>query len=98
MICPACGLDLESDVTMTISSRGITVAAKALGSRGQDLELPGAKAVKTYHERILAMAAKALGSRGGSVKGKSKARRVDYSALARLSHARRAENKAKRDH
>lgn len=40
-------------------------------------------------------AAQALGSRGGSVKGKTKARAVDYAELARLSHQKRAENKAK---
>ena len=40
-------------------------------------------------------AAKTLGSLGGSVKGKSKSRDVDYSAMARLSHQKRRENKAK---
>lgn len=41
-------------------------------------------------------AARSLGSVGGSVKGKTKARAVDYAQLARLSHQRRAENKAKK--
>lgn len=40
-------------------------------------------------------AAQALGSLGGSVKGKSKARAVDYRAMASLSHQKRRENKAK---
>lgn len=39
--------------------------------------------------------AQALGSIGGRTKGKTKARAVDYAAMARLSHQRRAENKAK---
>jgi len=41
------------------------------------------------------LAAKALGSLGGSVKGKTKARAVDYRAMAALSHQKRRENKAK---
>ena len=41
------------------------------------------------------IAAKALGSLGGATTGKSKIRQVDYRELARLSHLRRAENKAK---
>lgn len=41
-------------------------------------------------------AAQALGSLGGRTTGKTKARKVDYAAMARLSHKRRAENKAKK--
>ena len=41
------------------------------------------------------MAAKVLGSLGGRTKGKTKARAVDYAAMARLSHQKRRENKAK---
>lgn len=40
-------------------------------------------------------AAQALGSLGGRTKGKTKARAVDYAAMARLSHQKRRENKAK---
>lgn len=41
-------------------------------------------------------AAQALGSLGGRTTGKTKARKVDYAAMARLSHQKRRENKAKK--
>lgn len=41
-------------------------------------------------------AAQALGSLGGRTKGKTKTRAVDYRELARLSHQKRRENKAKK--
>lgn len=44
----------------------------------------------------LRLAAQALGSIGGRTTGKTKARAVDYRELARLSHQKRRENKAKK--
>lgn len=47
-------------------------------------------------DALLKLSAKALGSLGGRTTGKTKARDVDYRQLARLSHQRRRENKAKK--
>jgi len=68
---------------------------------GQHIHGVGAQAIArgvmaAQSEAFSRIAAKALGSRGGSVKGKTKARAVDYAELARLSHHKRAENKAKK--
>lgn len=68
---------------------------------GQHIESIGAQAIargihQSTAEALARIAAKALGSLGGRTKGKTKARDVDYRELARLSHQKRRENKAKK--
>jgi len=87
MICPDCGQPLGSYVTDPCLS----------DAQKHAIMLREAKVISAMIPAIFdrSAAAKALGSLGGSVKGKSKARAVDYRKLAKLSHAkRRANNKA----
>lgn len=68
---------------------------------GQHIESIGAQAIargihQSTAEALARIAAKALGSLGGRTTGKTKIRNLDYSAMARLSHQKRRENKAKK--
>ena len=61
---------------------------------GQHVTGPALDRIPGDEAWIARLAAKALGSLGGRTKGQTKARQVDYAAMARLSHQKRAENKA----